>query len=186
MRKRAEQVAETRQRITEAAMRLHTSIGPANTTISAVAEEAGVTRVTVYRHFPDEEHLFVACSSHWADLHPGPRPEEWREVDGLERRTRLALTELYSWYRDNHADIYPILRDVSAMPEAFQQALSFQLAGYGEVLVEGSGARGRRRARLRAVAGHVTSFWTWRSLAEEQGLSQEDTIETATRFVLSV
>ena len=54
MRKRAEQVDQTHQRIVEAAVHLHGTVGPAATTIAGIAEQAGVTRLTVYRHFPDE------------------------------------------------------------------------------------------------------------------------------------
>lgn len=186
MNKRAEQVAETRQRITEAAMRLHTSVGPANTTISAVAEEADVTRVTVYRHFPDEEQLFLACTAHWAQLHPGPDPEEWKEIHDLQDRARHGLTQLYRFYRDNHTDLYPIIRDFEAMPAPFQEAMIAQHTEHGEALVKGSRARGKRRFRLRAIAGHVTSFRTWQSLALEQGLPDDDAVEVAVRFLLAV
>lgn len=186
MKKRAEQMAETRQRIVEAAMRLHTSIGPANTTISAVAREADVTRVTVYRHFPDEEYLFLACSSHWAQLHPPPDPTSWEEISGLEVRSRRALTEMYRWFRDNDSDLYPLMRDFESLPPAFRDGVLNQFAAISEALVVRSGIRGRRRARLKAVAGHVTSYWTWRSLAIEQDLSQEEAVEVATGFILSI
>jgi AcrR family transcriptional regulator len=72
LKRRAERMAETRQRITEAAMELHGTVGPARTTVAAIAERAGVERLTVYRHFPDEQALFAACSSHWAQDHPFP------------------------------------------------------------------------------------------------------------------
>ncbi|MFP3882597.1 MAG: TetR/AcrR family transcriptional regulator [Actinomycetota bacterium] len=186
MKKRARQIAETRQRIVEAAMRLHTSVGPANTTISAVAKEADVTRVTVYNHFPDEEHLFLACSAHWTQLHPPPDPQRWTEVSGLEPRSRQALDELYGWFRDNDDDLYPLYRDFTAMPPAFQQGVIAQFTEIGEALVVGSGVRGHRRDRLRAVAGHVTSYWTWRSLVVEQGLSTGDAVDLGVGFILSV
>ena len=76
-RRRAELEDETRRRITEAAVELHGTVGPARTTISAVAERAGVQRATLYRHFPDEEALFDACSSHWAAQHPLPDLADW-------------------------------------------------------------------------------------------------------------
>src|SRR5919106_215329 len=73
-RLRAQQEAQTRRRITEAAVKLHGTVGPARTTIKGVADEAGVQRATVYRHFPTEESLFEACSSHWRSLNPPPDP----------------------------------------------------------------------------------------------------------------
>ena len=103
-RRRAEQEEETRLRITEAAVDLHGSVGPARTTVSAIAERAGVQRATVYRHFPDEEALFAACSSHWAALNPPPDPAVWAEIADPDQRLRGALAELYSWYGDNRPD----------------------------------------------------------------------------------
>ena len=77
MKKRAELEAATRRRITESAVALHGTVGPARTTMSAVAEHAGVRRSTLYRHFPDETSLFAACSAHWAAQHPVPDIEAW-------------------------------------------------------------------------------------------------------------
>lgn len=185
MGKRADQMAETRLRITEAAVRLHTTIGPSNTTISAVAQEAGVTRVTVYNHFPDEEQLFLACSAHWGELHPPPDPSAWSEVPEWEARVRHAVGDLYGWYDENQSDLFPILRDVEAMPVAFRDAMAAQFTEMSEALAKGSGARGRRRRRLAAVAGHVTSFWTWHSLVAEHGLDTAEAIDVALAFLES-
>ena len=99
-RRRAQLEAETRLRITEATVDLHGSVGPARTTISAVADRAGVQRATVYRHFPDEDALFDACSSHWRAQHPLPDPAHWAKIDDPDERLRLALGELYDWYED--------------------------------------------------------------------------------------
>ena len=186
MGKRAEQMAETRQRITEAAMRLHTTVGPASTTITAVADQAGVTRVTVYKHFPDEEQLFLACSAHWASLHPPPDPARWAEIASWEPRVRHALDDLYGWYDSNHTDLFPILRDFEAMPEAFRENMTALFAEYGAALVRGSGARGRRRDRLSAVAGVVTSFWTWRTVVIQHSLTTEEAAIVASAIVLGV
>lgn len=186
MRKRAEQVEETRLRITEAAMELHTSVGPANTTISAVADLANVTRVTVYKHFPDEEALFLACSSHWWSLHPSPDPKEWLEIDGLEARTSHALIQLYPYYRANHSDMYPIMRDFEAMPSGFRAVMKQQAVDMSAALVAGSGTRRGRRRRLVAVVSHVTSFWAWWSLAIEGGLDDEEVVPIMVNLVLSV
>ena len=76
MKERARRKAETRERIVEATVALHTSIGPARTTISAVAERAGVERHTVYAHFPDDGSLLRACSAHWEARHPSPDFEQ--------------------------------------------------------------------------------------------------------------
>src|SRR5215216_1744944 len=110
-RARARQEEETRQRIAHAAMELHGSIGPARTTISAVAERAGVQRATVYRHFPDELSLFQACSGHWMELHPLPDLEAWAAIEDPDERLRVALGELYGRYRRTERMTELLLRD---------------------------------------------------------------------------
>lgn len=186
LRKRAEQMEETRRRITEAAMRLHTTVGPANTTISAVADEADVTRVTVYRHFPDQESLFLACSAHWVQLHPAPDPSEWEQIEDFEERVRIALTDLYGFYEANRSDLFPIMRDFEAMPLGFQQAMDARQDSMAGALMSGMNLPGARSRRLRAATRHVTSFWTWRSLAVDGGLDTDDSVEVAVGFILSI
>jgi len=183
MLRRAKLVDQTRERITEAAVRLHTTIGPANTSISNVAEEAGVTRLTVYRHFPDMEHLFDACRSHWIGLHPPPNPTAWLTVPDLEARARLGLGELYAWYGENADDLFPINRDALAMPHETQLARAEESAALAAALVHGHVPGGRAGMVLRAVAGHVTSYWTWRSLVAEQGLRAHEAVELAVRLL---
>lgn len=184
MRKRAEAVDATRLRITEAAVRLHTTLGPAHTTLSAVAEEAGVSRVTLYRHFPDEQQLFGACSAHWALQHPPPDPQLWRDHAPVEPRARVAVTELYAWYADNADALFLFERDAEALPAEVAQASAAAIAAMADVLVEGCGLRGKARRRLRAAAGHVVSYSTWRSLALEQGLGA-DAVDLAVRLLLA-
>ena len=166
-------------------MRLHTTIGPAHTTISAVAEEAGVTRVTVYRHFADEEQLFAACSGHWMSLHPPPAVEAWLPVPPVEPRARHALGELYRWYRDNGNDLFRFYRDADAMPPGVQEQMRGGEEQMAQALIEGSGVRGAARRRLRASAGHVVSFPTWWSLAVEQELADPEVLDTAVGYLLS-
>ena len=177
MRARAEKLRDTRQRIVEATVRLHTTIGPAATSISAVAEAAGVSRPTVYRHFPDEESLYAACAGHFDVLYPPPDLDGWREIDGLEVRARHALTELYRYY-EMHADrLHPIYRDVATMPAVVQQASREENEATADALIAGCDVRGRRRSRLRAVAGHLVDFWTWHSLVVEQGLETGEAVD---------
>src|SRR3954451_5653843 len=99
-RLRAEQEQQTRQAITEAAMKLHGTVGPARTTVSAIAEEAGVQRATVYRHFPDEPSLFEACAGHYMSMHPPPDPSRWEEITDPAERLREALTDVYRWWEE--------------------------------------------------------------------------------------
>lgn len=105
-------------------MKLHTTVGPARTSISKVAEEADVTRLTVYRHFVDLDALFVACMGHWNATHPAPDMEAWLAIEHLDDRARRAFGDLDRWYEQNQAELYPIFRDWTAMPGSVQRAQS--------------------------------------------------------------
>lgn len=184
MRNRAEQVEKTRQRIVDATVKLHTTVGPANTTITGVAEEAGVTRLTVYRHFSDIESLFAACGRRWTELHPPPDPASWREITGVEARSRHALGELYGWYQACGDELLPIVRDREAMPASTQQEMAETFQAFADALVAVSGARGRARRRLNATAGLVVSFWTWHSLTIERSLDIDEAVDLAVNLLL--
>lgn len=116
LRKRAQKQEETRARIVEAVVALHQEAGPLHTTISAVAERAGVERLTVYRHFPDEPSLFAACSSHYMAAHHPPDPASWMAIADPRERTRAALKALYSYYREVAPMFAPVLRDAPRIP----------------------------------------------------------------------
>jgi AcrR family transcriptional regulator len=184
MRKRAEQVEETRKRIVDATVQLHSTVGPANTTISAIADQAGVTRLTVYRHFPDQEALFAACSQEWDRRHPPPDPSSWRDINGLEERAGHALAELYAWYRQHGDQLLPLYRDIEAWPVTVQEAARAETAALVEALVAGSGVRGAARRRVKATAGHAVSFWTWRSLTVEHGLDDAEAADLAAALLV--
>jgi AcrR family transcriptional regulator len=178
-RRRAELEAETRLRITEAGVDLHGSVGPVRTTISAVAERAGVQRATVYRHFPDEDALFDACSSHWMAQHPLPDAAAWVNIEDPDERLRVALGELYEWYEHGEYMLENVTRDVALVPalrppmEAFRDSLN----AAADAILRGRPERGARRRRVRAAVGHALAFETWRSLLSHQGLSRSETIE---------
>lgn len=183
MRKRAELVDQTRLRITEAAVRLHTTIGPAETSLSAVAEEAGVTRLTLYRHFATRDELFAACMGHWRAIHAPPDVDAWRAIRGLLPRARRALLELYDWYGRNGGDLYPIYRDSAFTPESNQRARQANDARMADALLDGVALRGSTGRALRAAAGHVIGFWTWRSLVVDQGLPTGEAVNLAVRLL---
>jgi AcrR family transcriptional regulator len=183
--KRADSVAETRQRIVEAAVRLHATIGPAATTFSALAEEAGVTRLTVYRHFPDDRALLAACGAHWASGQVLPDIEAWRKVGDPAERVRAALTDLYRYYRDGEPMLTAVMRDSAALPAEMREGSAAAHAQQRDLLLRGFRAAGARRERLRAVIGHAISFWTWRSLCHDEGLSNEDAVRAMAGLVLA-
>lgn len=178
-RRRAELEEETRLRITEAAVDLHGSLGPARTTISAVAERAGVQRATVYRHFPDEEALFGACSAHWRAQHPLPDLADWAAVGDPSERLRRALCDLYAWYERGEGMLEKTTRDAPLVP-AMRSTVESMGGWFAEAvatILRGRPERGVRRRRAEAAIGHAVSFATWRSLVREQDLSAAEAVE---------
>ncbi|HYH58689.1 MAG TPA: helix-turn-helix domain-containing protein [Thermoleophilaceae bacterium] len=184
-RARAHQEEETRRRITEAAMTLHGSVGPARTTISAVAERAGVQRATVYRHFPDEAALFGACSSHWAALHPAPDPARWRQIADPGERLRAALGDVYAWYGSDEQMFVNVFRDAELVP-GMQVPVEAQIRRFQEFVSElarGRRERGRARKRVVAAIAHALSFQTWQALTRQGGLADDEAVAIAAGMV---
>jgi AcrR family transcriptional regulator len=186
MKRRAELEEQTRLRITESAVALHEELGPARTPISAVAERAGVRRSTVYRHFPDEEALFVACTSHWFAGHIPPDPGPWTAVEDPDARLRGALRELYAYYRSTGRMLEHSLRDASVSPLVAKLTAGYHayVAAATSILVAGRPERGRARRRARAAIAHAVAFGTWHSLAVEQGLGDAEAADLACRLVV--
>src|ERR671912_1351994 len=116
MKRRAEHMQETRRRIAEAAMELHQTVGPARTTVSAIAEKAGVQRHTYYAHFPELKDLYQACTAHHLERNPLPDPSRWAEISGPEERLKSALSEVYAWYGGNEELLTNVLRDTPLDP----------------------------------------------------------------------
>jgi AcrR family transcriptional regulator len=184
-RRRAALEEETRRRITDAAVKLHGTVGPARTTVSAIAEEAGVQRATVYRHFPDAESLFAACSGRWLAQNPLPDVERWGETRDPESRLRSALGELYSWYGRTSYMLERTSRDAPLVPAmaAPVAARRAYLDRARAALLKGRAERGRSRSRVAAAIGHALAFETWRSLVDEQGLDDGEAAELMARAV---
>ena len=178
-KRRAEQETETRRRIVEAVAALHGEIGPARTTIKAIAERAGVERLTVYRHFADEGALFAACDAHFKAQTPPPDPAAWADVSDPSARLRAALLAFYDYYRRGEDMLANAQRDAPQLP-----ALAAVLApagrfvdGVRDDLVAAWSLGGAGRARLAAAIGHALRFDTWRSLVRVQGLADADAVD---------
>ncbi|MFL5950912.1 MAG: TetR/AcrR family transcriptional regulator [Gaiellaceae bacterium] len=173
MTRRAELEETTRRRITESAVSLHEQVGPARTSITAIAERAGVRRSTVYRHFPDENALFDACSSHFRALNPPPDVQAWAAIKDPAARTETALRELYSFYERTHRMYDSLFRDETLVPAVARRLRDFHgyMDAMRDALLKG---RGRAPRRMRAAIGHAIAFGTWRSLTQDQGLTNDD------------
>ena len=173
-RQRAESEEATRLRIVEAAVHLHEAIGPTATTVSAIAERAGVGRVTVYRHFPDERALFTACTSHYYAINPPPDPVPWGAIADPGQRLWQALTELYAYYRRTEGMLVRAEQDVPNNPILAEVLTPFHdyLAGIRDLLTEEAPVD----AMVAAAIGHALAFGTWRSLTRLQGLSDAQAV----------
>ena len=184
LKRRAEQMAQTRLRITEAAIDLHGTVGPSRTTMSAVADRAGVERRTLYRHFPTEAELFAACSTHYFAAHPWPDLRSWRTIGDPQERLERALDDLYAYYERTEPMLSNVLRDAELVDFAREAVapLDAYLDDAADVLIAGRRARGRRRQLLRGAVRHALAFSTWRSLSDN-GIERSDALRLSTALV---
>jgi AcrR family transcriptional regulator len=185
LKRRAEEMAATRRRIAEAAVDLHGTVGPARTTLSAVAERAGVQRHTVYRHFPTEADLFAACSGHFFAANPWPDSAPWRAIGDPRQRLRRALDELYAYYERTEPMLSNVLRDVELIDALRPTLVPLEdfLAEAAEILAAGWLARGSRRRRLAAALRLAVDFHAWRTLAADKRISRTEAVELASALV---
>lgn len=181
MRRRAEAQQGTRDRIVAATVELHERIGPAATTISDIAARAGVQRQTVYRHFPGEPELLAACSASWMAQNPPPDPTPWAMIDDPLERLEQALRDLYASYRRTARMTDHLLRDAAVMPALAQllSPLAEYLAGIEALLLEPFSVDDAAQSHLATLVGLAVAFPTWKSLARDRGLEDDD----AARFV---
>jgi AcrR family transcriptional regulator len=184
LKRRAGNVEDTRRRIVEAAVELHGTVGPARTTVSAIAERAGVQRQTYYRHFPDERELFVACSGLWAQRHALPDPSGLRAIPDGPSRLRAALTGLYSFYEEGEGMLANVFRD-AAVHELTAETARMRSAGLGalravlaEVVVPAGGS-----PRVEALLDLALDFTTWQALVRRSGLTRDEAVELVVDLV---
>ncbi len=175
MKRRAERVQETRRRITEAAVELHQTVGPARTTVSAIAEKAGVQRHTYYAHFPELKDLYQACMGRYSERNPVPEPSSWTGIADAEERLRVALSEVYAYYSGNEAMLSNVLRDAPLDPVAQETMASFYQywEAMRDALAEAFGASGERHEALLAAIALALDFQTWHTLVRQQELSKD-------------
>ena len=185
LKRRAERQDETRRRIAEATAALHAEIGPAATTISAIAARAGVERLTVYRHFPDEGELFRACQQSFLAAHPYPNLSAWAAIPDSAERLQGALRDLYLRYAETEAMTANILRDAPGIPAlaATLKDMPAYFLAARELLAAPYAVPDELQPLLLAAIGHALDFETWRSLVRRQGLSTEMAVELMVRLV---
>jgi AcrR family transcriptional regulator len=185
LKRRAERQEETRRRIVAAAVELHTTLGPSRTTVQAIAEKAGVTRPTVYAHFPDARSLFEACSAHVRATIPPPDSTPWRSIASPSERLATALRELYGYYERLEPLLENVQRDAAVMPVvAEMNAYRVRyLEEIRDLLLHAWPTRGGAGARLRRAIGHALDFRTWQSLVRRQGCATDEAVQLMIGFV---
>ena len=179
MKRRAERQKETHRRITEAAVELHRTVGPARATVSAIAEKAGVQRHTYYAHFPELKDLYQACTAHNLERNPLPDPSRWAEISGPEERLRRALSEVYAYFSREEAMVSNVLRDAALDP--ILQETMVPLYQYWEAMrdtiADAFEASGERRETLLGAIALALELQTWRTLVRQQGLEDDRAVE---------
>ena len=188
LKERARSQSETRQRIVEATFELHSSVGPTRTTISAIAERAGVQRLTVYRHFPDDRSLFQACRGHSVAVRPLPDTSAWAAIDDPEERLLVALGEIYAFFGSTEQLTANLRRDLPDLP-VLQEVAAPSVRYWDNlraVLDRGWKTRGRKRTLTRAVIGHGLEFETWRSLVRRQGLDDTEAAKAIVQLTRAI
>ncbi len=164
-------------------MELHGSVGPAKTSVTDVAKRAGVSRMTVYNHFPTDVDLYMACSTRWATENPFPDPGKWPAVDDPSERLRTALLELYGWYRLNQEMLSRVFRDIAAVP-ALATVMGQLWSPYAEAMVAALSdgwPAGGAWDDPQAVLHLLVDFHTWNVLTSH-GLDDDEAAELASRL----
>jgi AcrR family transcriptional regulator len=181
LKRRGEQQAETRKRIVEAAIELHTEVGPAQTSISTIAERAGVQRHTVYAHFADELSLLMACSGLFEKRDPLPDAADFGSINDHATRLRNGLTALYAWFQRNQRLMANVLHDAehhATVREVAGQRFGSRLAAFDDVLGEDLDSHQRTLLRV------ALSFFTWRTLTTDVGLSQKAAVNAMVQAIV--
>ncbi|MEQ9812553.1 MAG: helix-turn-helix domain-containing protein [Azospirillaceae bacterium] len=185
LKDRARSQAETRLRIVEATMHLHEELGPRSTTISAIAERAGVQRLTVYRHFADETALFQACTAHWLALNPPPDPAGWTAIADPRRRAATALAAIYAYFQSSRAMLTGAYRDEPLVPalQAPMRELRGHLDGIADALAAAIPAPAHAgREQVKATLRHLLSYECWQ-LLERRGLDEPAKVHLAIAWI---
>ena len=189
LKRRAESQERTRQRIAAAAAELHEEVGPAETTVAEIARRADVSRLTVYKHFPDNATLYPACSAHYATEHPLPdfaaalAPED--PVDRVRSLLRVVYGGVYREQQGMMRNLYRDRRRDPALDEFMGNNADAALMGLEDALVAGFELEADRAARLRPLIGVALDFWTWDRLNGE-GMDDEAAAELMTEAIASV
>lgn len=120
LRKQTE--AETIQRIIAATVELHARKGALATTHAEIADAAGVSVATVYKHFPSRESLLPHCTGLVAQRAPQIDVETILEARSKKEKLTRLVEALHHRYRFFHPWMRWISRDAPSLPFLAQLA----------------------------------------------------------------
>ena len=178
---RAEKKADTRRRIVEAAVALHSTLGPAHTHVAQIAARAGVQRHTYYAHFPTERDLLLACSGLALGRDPLPDPERLGASPPGRKRIQDGLAQFYGWFARNAEMAGCVLRDAehhAPTREIVALRMAPTFAAAAELLGQGLGPR------QHALLDAALEFACWRALSRTS--SPEDAASLMSEAIANI
>lgn len=186
MGKRAEAVEHTRRRILEATMAVHDEQGIVDGRWPDIAERAGVSLATLYRHYPTLEELVSACGALTMDLVRPPAPDEAEAVfagaRSREERLRRLVEATFGFYERAGRMVDNVRRDRDRLPVLARYHAELE-AGLDALAVEAFRPLGGRPADVR-LARALLDVRVWESL-RERGLDQEEAVAVALTSLLA-
>jgi AcrR family transcriptional regulator len=185
LKRRAERQEETRQRILDATVTLQERVGVPGTTISSVAEQAGVERLTVYRYFPDETALLTAATTYYLEVHPPPDPELWKAISDPEIRLRTGLTAAYAYHQQTEGMIGHLIQGLPFKPVICNALENYSTHWQNVQRVLSQGWDTPDLEMITGAVGHTVSFKTWHSLVRDLGLDNLQAVDLMIGMVRS-
>jgi len=180
MKQRAERRDAVRRRIVDAALVLKQTRRSGEISMAEVADQAGVGRVTVYRHFGDIEALKQASSQRYFAQNPPPDPSRWAAIANPHARLRAGLAEAHAYHRRTERMVGK-LKDGEAEAGVRDPYRRLWRAG-GGVLAAPFGLTGEAARRLGAAIDLGLSFEAWRMLVRDQGLDDDQALDLMLRL----
>jgi AcrR family transcriptional regulator len=168
---RQRQQAQLKARIASAAAELHAQQGALATSYAEVAERAGVSVPTVYKHYPDLDQLVRGCTAHVASVAPAipveailGAPTLQAAIEGLVDATMGVHAHFEPWVVWREHGRIPALAQLYAANR--QRAIQLCAA-----VLDRHGVDGDRR-ELAAVMESLLHFELWHRLTRVHKLSR--------------
>jgi AcrR family transcriptional regulator len=165
-----------RERLVRAALDLFTEQGYDATTVNEIADRAGLTKTTFFRHFPDKREVLFAGQDMHARLLADAIAAAPSPATPLEA-VRAALDSMAATFTDDHREFSARLRPVIAGHSELQERAALKRAGLAGAVTDALHERGVREpaASLAAELGIRAfhhAFDQWADPANQQTLTE--------------